>query len=35
MDRLAGRHKTIFAARDKKLETAREIRRVKRQQLTT
>jgi putative transposase len=33
-DRLAGRHTTIFAARDKKLETARENRRIKRQQLT-
>jgi putative transposase len=34
IDRLADRHKTIFAARDKKLETAREARRIKRQQLT-
>lgn len=34
MDRLAGRHLTIFADRDKKLETAREARRIKRQQLT-
>jgi len=33
-DRLAGRHTAIFAARDKKLETAREHRRIKRQQLT-
>lgn len=31
-DRLAGRHIHIFAARDKKLETARENRRIKRQQ---
>ncbi|MDQ3622259.1 MAG: integrase core domain-containing protein [Verrucomicrobiota bacterium] len=31
-DRLAGRHTTIFAARDKKLESAREQRRIKRQQ---
>lgn len=31
-DRLAGRHIQIFAARDKKLETARENRRIKRQQ---
>jgi transposase InsO family protein len=34
LDRLAGRHTAIFAARDKKLETARETRRIKRQQLT-
>jgi transposase InsO family protein len=34
MDRLAGRHQAIFAARDKKLETARQARRIKRQQLT-
>ena len=34
MDRLAGRHHIIFAARDKKLETAREARRIKRQLLT-
>jgi putative transposase len=34
MDRLAGHHLTIFATRDKKLETARAIRRIKRQQLT-
>jgi hypothetical protein len=34
MDRLAGRHKAIFVARDKKLETAREARRIKRQQIT-
>jgi transposase InsO family protein len=33
-DRLAGRHTAIFAARDIKLETAREIRRIKRQQPT-
>lgn len=33
-DRLAGRHAAIFAARDKKLEAAREIRRIKRQQPT-
>jgi putative transposase len=33
-DRLSGRHTAIFAARDKKLETARENRRIKRQQLT-
>ena len=33
-DRLAGRHTAIFAARDKKLEVARETRRIKRQQLT-
>jgi transposase InsO family protein len=33
-DRLAGRHREIFAARDKKLETARQARRIKRQQLT-
>jgi transposase InsO family protein len=33
-DRLAGRHTTIFLARDKKLEAARESRRIKRQQLT-
>ena len=32
-DRLAGRHTTIFADRDKKLETARELRKIKRQQL--
>ena len=31
-DRLAGRHAAIFASRDKKLETARENRRIKRQQ---
>jgi transposase InsO family protein len=31
-DRLAGRHLAIFAARDKKLETAREQRKLKRQQ---
>lgn len=31
-DRLAGRHQTIFAARDKKLEAARETRKIKRQQ---
>ena len=31
-DRLAGRHTQIFAARDKKLESAREQRRIKRQQ---
>jgi transposase InsO family protein len=35
MDRLAGRHQAIFTARDKKLETARQARRIKRQQLTT
>ena len=34
MDRLAGGHQAIFAARDKKLETAREARRIKREQLT-
>jgi hypothetical protein len=34
MDRLVGRHTTIFATRDKKLETAREARRIKCQQLT-
>jgi putative transposase len=34
MDRLAGCHHLIFAARDKKLEIAREARRIKRQQLT-
>ena len=34
IDRLAGRHLEIFAARDKKLETAREVRRIKRQQPT-
>jgi putative transposase len=34
MDRLAGRHLAIFAARDKKLETARDARRIKRQYLT-
>jgi transposase InsO family protein len=34
IDRLAGRHQAIFAARHKKLETAREARRIKRQQLT-
>jgi putative transposase len=34
IDRLAGRHLEIFVARDKKLETAREARRIKRQQLT-
>ena len=33
-DRLAGRHLHIFAARDKKLETARELRRIRRQQLS-
>ena len=33
-DRLAGRHAAIFASRDKKLETARENRRIKRQQQT-
>jgi transposase InsO family protein len=33
-DRLAGRHTAIFAARDKKLETARENRRIKRQKST-
>jgi transposase InsO family protein len=33
-DRLAGRHAVIFANRDKKLETARENRRIKRQQQT-
>jgi transposase InsO family protein len=33
-DRLAGHHTAIFAARDKKLEAARENRRIKRQQLT-
>jgi len=32
--RLAGRHAAIFANRDKKLETARENRRIKRQQQT-
>jgi len=31
-DRLAGRHQDIFAARDKKLEAARENRKIKRQQ---
>jgi putative transposase len=31
-DRLAGRHREIFAARDKKLASAREQRRIKRQQ---
>jgi transposase InsO family protein len=31
-DRLADRHQTIFAARDKKLEAARENRKIKRQQ---
>jgi putative transposase len=31
-DRLAGAHTQIFAARDKKLETARENRKIKRQQ---
>lgn len=31
-DRLAGRHHLIFAARDKKLESARENRKIKRQQ---
>jgi len=31
-DRLASRHAAIFASRDKKLETARENRRIKRQQ---
>jgi len=31
-DRLAGCHKIIFAARDKKLEAARETRKLKRQQ---
>jgi hypothetical protein len=34
MNRLAGRHLAIFSARDKKLETAREARRMKSQQLT-
>ena len=33
-DRLAGRHTAIFAARDKKLEAARENRKIKRQQPT-
>jgi transposase InsO family protein len=33
-DRLAGHHTAIFANRDKKLETARENRRIKRQQHT-
>ena len=33
-DRLAGRHREIFAARDKKLEAARQNRKLKRQQLT-
>ncbi|MGA9040229.1 MAG: DDE-type integrase/transposase/recombinase [Terriglobales bacterium] len=33
-NRLAGRHTAIFAARDKKLETARENRRIKRQKST-
>lgn len=33
-DRLAGRHTAIFAARDQKLETAREARKLKRQQTT-
>jgi transposase InsO family protein len=33
-DRLANRHTAIFAARDNKLETARENRRIKRQQPT-
>ena len=33
-DRLANRHAAIFANRDKKLETARENRRIKRQQQT-
>ena len=35
MDRLAGRHQANFTTRDKKLETARQARRIKRQQLTT
>jgi putative transposase len=34
MNRLAGRHLAIFSARDKKLETAREARSMKSQQLT-
>jgi putative transposase len=33
-DRLAGRHQEIFAARDKKLDAARQNRKLKRQQLT-
>jgi putative transposase len=33
-DRLAGRHLEIFAARDKKLDAARQNRKLKRQQLT-
>ena len=33
-DRLAARHLEIFAARDKKLDAARENRKLKRQQLT-
>ena len=32
-DRLAGRHREIFAARDKKLESARQQRKLKRQQI--
>jgi hypothetical protein len=32
-DRLAGRHQEIFAARDKKLDAARQNRKFKRQQL--
>jgi len=34
VDRLAGRHLEIFAARDKKLDAARQNRKLKRQQLT-
>ena len=34
MDRLVGLNQAIFAAGDKKLETARQARRIKRQQLT-
>ena len=33
-DRLAGRHEAIFAARDKKLEAARQTRKINRQQST-
>jgi putative transposase len=33
-DRLAGRYLEIFAARDKKLDAARQNRKLKRQQLT-
>jgi hypothetical protein len=33
-DRLARRHLEIFAARDKKLDAARQNRKLKRQQLT-